>query len=78
MEINNQETFEKILDIYNSNNENFDLEFSFVGTGIAKIHKMTDDKLFYNKKIPSRKLTFHNLFRKIFKSLKVKNKKGAL
>lgn len=78
MEINNQETFEKILDIYNSNNENFDLEFSFVGTGIAKIHKMTDDKLFYNKKIPSRKLTFHNLLRKILKSLKVKNKKGAL
>ena len=66
-EINNMETFEKILDIYNANSENFDLEFSFVGTGIAKIHKVTDNKLIDKKKISSRKITFHNLVRKIYK-----------
>ena len=44
------ETFEKILDIYNANSENFDLEFSFVGTGIAKIHKVTENKLIDKKK----------------------------
>ena len=48
-EINNMETFEKILDIYNANSENFDLEFSFVGTGIAKIHKVTENKLIDKK-----------------------------
>ena len=66
-EINNMETFEKILDIYNANSENFDLEFSFVGTGIAKIHKVTENKLIDKKKISSRKITFHNLVRKIYK-----------
>ena len=66
-EINNMETFEKILDIYNANSENFDLEFSFVGTGIAKIHKVTENKLIDKKKISSRKITFHNLLRKIYK-----------
>ena len=39
-EINNHETFDRIVEISNSNNDLFDLEFSFVGTGIAKIHKM--------------------------------------
>ena len=36
MEINNHETFDRIVEILNSNNDLFDLEFSFVGTGIAK------------------------------------------
>ena len=70
-EINNMETFEKMLDIYNANSENFDLEFSFVGTGIAKIHKLTENKLIDKKKIFSRKITFHNLVRKIYKKLQV-------
>lgn len=70
-EINNMETFEKVLDIYNANSENFDLEFSFVGTGIAKIHKITENKLIDKKKIFSRKITFHNLVRKIYKKLQV-------
>ena len=42
MEINNHETFDRIIEIYNANNDLFDLEFSFVGTGIAKIHKLND------------------------------------
>ena len=52
------ETFEKVLDIYNANSENFDLEFSFVGTGIAKIHKLTENKLIDKKKFFFKKNNF--------------------
>ena len=38
-EINNKETFEKILSIYSSNQNNFDLEFSFISSGMCKIIK---------------------------------------
>ena len=55
IEINNQETFEKLLEIHNFNHENFDLEFSFVGTGAAKIKKLNDNLLINPKKIISRK-----------------------
>ena len=70
MEINNQETFEKILDIYNSNSENFDLEFSFVGTGAAKIKKLNDNLLINPKKNISRKMSIKNFFRKFIIGLK--------
>lgn len=66
MELNNMETFEKILDIYNANIKNLDLEFSFVGTGIAKIKKISDDELNQPIKIKSRKFTIKNFFRKIY------------
>ena len=49
MEVNNHETFDRIIEIFNSNSDSFDLEFSFVGTGIAKIHKMNKNKLFKRK-----------------------------
>ena len=71
-EINNHETFEKILDIYNANSEHFDLEFSFVGTGIAKIHKIKDVELSINKNIKTRKFSIKNLLRKTLKFLKIK------
>ena len=74
MEVNNHETFERIIEIFNSNSDLFDLEFSFVGTGIAKIHKLSDQKLNINKKLKSRKLSVKNFFRKTFKSLKNRNK----
>ena len=38
-EVTNYESFNKILDIYYSNTKNVDLEFSFIGSGIAKIIK---------------------------------------
>ena len=34
-EINNRETFESILNLFNSNEENFDLEYSFISSGFA-------------------------------------------
>ena len=66
-EINNQETFEKILEIYNSNYDNFDLNFSFISSGLAKIIKKKNVILNKNKKIQSRKNSIKNFLRKIVK-----------
>ena len=67
MEVNNHETFDRIIEIFNSNSDSFDLEFSFVGTGIAKIHKMNKNKLFKRRKINSRKMSFLNFVEKVTK-----------
>ncbi len=75
MEVNNHETFDRIVEISNSNNDFFDLEFSFVGTGIAKIHKLSNQKLNMKNKLKSRRFSIKNLFRKTFKSMKIINKK---
>ena len=63
-------TFEKLLQIHNFNHENFDLEFSFVGTGAAKIKKLNDNLLINPKKIISRKMSIKNFFRKFIIGLK--------
>lgn len=68
-EINNQETFKKILDIYNSNYNNFDLIFSFISSGMAKIIKKKDSPLNINKKIMSRENSIKNFLRLILKNL---------
>jgi len=71
LEINNEETFERVLEIFNENHKNIDLEFSFVGTGIAKIQKLNNDPLNSSKKIIYRKKSIKNFFRKLL--LKIKN-----
>ena len=67
-EINNHETFHKILDIYNNNTKNFDLNFNFKSSGMAKIIKKNSEILLISKKVISRKFTFKNLVRKIVRS----------
>ena len=67
-EINNHETFHKILDIYNNNTRNFDLTFNFKSSGMAKIIKKNDENLLVSKKVPIRQFTFKNLIRKIIRS----------
>ena len=69
-EINNQETFEEILKIFNSNMNNFDLNFNFKGSGMAKILKKNQNKLEQEKKIYSRKYTVKNFLRKIWRVIK--------
>ena len=64
-EINNHETFHKILEIYNNNTKNFDLTFNFKSSGMAKIIKKNDNDLFVSKKIIIRKFTIKNFIRKI-------------
>jgi len=67
-EINNHETFHKILDIYNNNTNNFDLTFNFKSSGMAKIIKKDDNNLLDSKKILIRKFTLKNFIRKIVRS----------
>ena len=66
LEINNLETFEILLEILNVNHENIHLDFSFIGTGVAKITKLSNLKLKEPKSINSRKFTLQNLLRKLF------------
>jgi predicted O-methyltransferase YrrM len=67
-EINNHETFFKILDIYNNNTKNFDLSFNFKSSGMAKIIKKNEENLLISKKVIIRKFTLKNIIRKIVKS----------
>lgn len=66
-EINNQETFELLLEIFFNNSANIDIEFNFQGTGMCKIRKLRNNKLNQPKKILSRKNSFKNLIRKTIK-----------
>ena len=68
-EINNKETFEKILNIYLSNHNNFDLEFSFISSGMCKIIKR-NNCLNSQKKLIYRCNSIKNYLRKIIKLFK--------
>ena len=70
-EVNNHETFKKILDIYNNNQDKFDIHFNFCDTGAVKIIKKNQEPLKESKKIQSRENTFKNFLRKIY--IKIKN-----
>ena len=69
-EINNKETFQKILEIYYYNQSKFDLNFSFISSGLAVLKKK-DNFLETIKKLKTRETSFKNLIRKIW--LKVKS-----
>ena len=69
-EINNKETFERILEIYNNNSKNFDLNFSFISSGMAIIQKKTNEKLSNKSKVISRENSLKNIFRKLWKKVK--------
>ena len=66
-EINNLETFEILLDIYNNNQINFNIEFNFEGTGMCKLTKLNSKKLNQPKTVTLRKYTIKNFIRKILK-----------
>ena len=66
-EIANLETYKRLIEVYYKNTENFDLEFSFVGSGLAKIKKKTDNDLNASVKVPSRYYSLKNLIKKIIK-----------
>ena len=69
-EINNQETFKALLEIYFSNYKNFDLDFNFESSGIAIIKKKKEDDLNQKIKIESREFSIKNSIRKIMQKLK--------
>ena len=63
----NIDTFNRILELYFTNKDNFDLDFTFVGSGLAKIFKRNSSELNYRKKIPTRSNLFKNFIKKIIK-----------
>ena len=70
-EINNNETFEKILEIYDSNIENLDLSFSFISSGLAIIKKKTKKKLNPRSRFNKRTFSIKNIIR-VIRNLLVK------
>ena len=64
-EINNQETFERLLEIKSSNDKNIDLFFSFVGSGSAKIIKRNNENLNKSQRLILRKSSIKNKLRKL-------------
>ena len=69
-EINNKETFNRILEIYNQNQENFDLEFCFISSGLSIIKKKNNNKLNQKIKIFSKEYRLKNFLRKTWKKIK--------
>ena len=65
-EINNKETFERLIEIYNNNINNFDIFFTFISSGMCRIVKK-NDQLNVHKKIVTREKSIKNIFRKILK-----------
>ena len=66
-EMANLETFNRILEIYYQNENNFDLEFSFVGSGLAKITKKNSNIINKSKRIPDRSKSLLNFIKKLLK-----------
>lgn len=66
-EINNKETFDKILSIYNKNLKNFELSFSFKGTGTAIIEKLNNNELNDYKNIKTREISLKNILRNLLR-----------
>jgi predicted O-methyltransferase YrrM len=69
-EINNQETYEVIMNIYNDNSKFFDLTFHLLSSGMCVIKKIKNKKLIKQKKIKTRKYSFNNLARLTWKIIK--------
>ena len=68
-EINNKETFDLILDIFNNNLDNIEIKFSFEGTGTCIIKKISNNKLNNKKKITTREKSLKNILRKFIKKI---------
>ena len=65
-EVNNYETFKRLIEIYNSNEDNFDIYFSFVSSGICKIKKKNENLNQFSK-IKKRNFSIKSLIRKFIK-----------
>lgn len=68
-EINNKETFNRLLSIFYSNEDNFDIDFNFTSSGICKITKKRDN-LNSVKEIKTREFSLKNILKKICAKIK--------
>ena len=64
-EINNNEIFEYLIGLKNNTKNEIDLDFSFEGSGVARIRK-NKDCILKEQKLKSRSKSIKNFFRKIF------------
>tara|TARA_Y100000816_G_C26102574_1_gene584786 strand:+ start:1484 stop:2137 length:654 start_codon:yes stop_codon:yes gene_type:complete len=64
IENNNRETFKKLIEIYNSNQDSLEISFYFEDSGLAVIKKISK-KIKFSKKIPSREFSLKNILRKL-------------
>ncbi len=71
LELNNHETFQKLIQIFNSNHENLYFESSFIGTGVVKLTKLNNEKLKKYKSLSDRRFSFLNIIRKIYLKLRI-------
>ena len=69
-EINNKETFDILLSIYSKNIENFELNFSFMSSGLAIIKKLNNNNLSIFENLNERSWTFKNILRKLWRKIK--------
>jgi predicted O-methyltransferase YrrM len=66
-EIINRDTFSKIIEIYNQNIGNINLEFCFNNSGTAKIEKLNNKLLNEPYKITNRIYSLKNILKKIYR-----------
>jgi predicted O-methyltransferase YrrM len=69
-EINNKETFNKIIGIYNNNEDLFDLNFSFMSSGLAIMKKKSNLSIKRGDVIISRDNSLKNIIRSLWKKVK--------
>ena len=69
-EINNKETYEMLINVYNYNTKNFEINFSFYSSGFSILHKISDKPINHYKKIDSREFSLKNILRILWKLIK--------
>ena len=69
-EINNKETFNKVIEIYNNNENLFDLNFSFMSSGLAIMKKKSNLSIKQGDVIISTDNSFKNIIRLLWKKIK--------
>ena len=72
LETENRKTFEVLIDILLTNQDNMKMDFRFVASGLAKIKKLSGESLNKKKHINSRVYSLKHLLKKIKKSI-IKN-----
>ena len=68
-EINNKETFEILLSIYSNNSKNFELNFSFLSSGLAIMRKKNNFELLPEEKLLERSFSLKNFLRKLWRKI---------
>lgn len=73
----NRLTFNKIIEIYYSNQNNFDLNIEFCDSGLAIIKKIKNNNLNPLQKVPNRLFSIKNILKKIYDPKPIPNSKSA-